>query len=514
MLPRVRSILPRSFTLFFVSLLSIIGILFILHTSHSASPPRFLHPSSSSVVPASSHSATTTTPSKSSLQSDNATAISDPFAYVFYATSNPYFCSALIAAASLRRLGTTHPIILITSPNIRSLALETAKSQNIILVPLEPPKIPYSEHISYYEDVLLKLLSFSLHHHFPYLKRIIVLDSDQLVLKSLDHLFELPSVDVAAPSAYWTAPVDVEKTPGVTSALMVVETKEEVWKLVESGMKEGRMREGMYDMDVVNREFAVREMVLPGRYCTLNSHWEAWDLPAWWTLSGKLEHVKHKLGTPLRDRRKKRGGGMSQTKREEENDESNDPEKEEEEEEEEKSEDQLEELWHAVEVLHFTAVGKPWDVEVVEAGQTSRHEFRRNRHRRRQSASDTSSAPDFEDPYTAKLPSSTSYLFTVNGDTKIDVHARLIDAFRIWHKEAARICKPFWTFADGDVKTPEEKEKEREEWEKKLEEMEKKKAEWEAKKAEEKKKEEGGAKDEESIQTKVEEGVKAGSSFN
>src|SRR5690606_11671900 len=125
---------------------------------------------------------------------------------------------------------------------------------------------------------------FRLHRILPHLKRIIVLDSDQLILRNLDPLFELPPVDVAAPVAYWLGDKGLKSVPGVTSTLMLVQPNDETWGIVERGMR--NMKTGMYDMDVVNKVFASRTMVLPGRFCTLNSHWEAGDLPAWFTESG------------------------------------------------------------------------------------------------------------------------------------------------------------------------------------------------------------------------------------
>lgn len=447
----------------------------------------------------------------------------DPYAYVFYATEENYLCSALVAATHLRRLNAQHPIIVLVSPNISVVALEAVPPLNITIVQDKPPEIPYANAIPYYSDVLLKLRAFRLHRILPHLKRIIVLDSDQLILRNLDPLFELPPVDVAAPVAYWLGDEGLKSVPGVTSTLMLVQPNDETWGIVERGMQ--NMTAGMYDMDVVNKVFASRTMVLPGRFCTLNSHWEAGDLPAWFAESGEFEVVDGK--------ERKKWWGVDAEKGDDD-DEVDDMEMHNGDEQEDKKEktkevDRLEKLWDTVEVLHFTAVGKPWTVEVVEPDPEpsenitspverglnhKAREARRERKRRakrtsrrrsvkRQPTSTTATtSPELDTPLISSIqsespepdadmdveidteitpnpisPKDTSiptiptttpidtidaadtstlpppppptpimmkniaYLIDRHGDSKMDVHPRLVDAFRIWKRDAKVVCK-------------------------------------------------------------------------
>lgn len=237
-------------------------------------------------------------------------------AYVFYATANTYACSALVNAHRLRNeLNSSTPVVLIAGPDVNASTLRTiaASPINITIVhDTAPPLGPNS--VDYYAQVLLKLRAFRLHHVLPDLRRIVVLDSDQLVRKNLDHLFALPAADVAAPLMYWGG--EGGRGPaGVTTALMVATLSEPLWAIVDGALRVVRADE--YDMDIVNRVLHRRLMVLPGRYCTLNSHWEACDTPGWF----KGTHT-----TPNA------------------------------------SDADLAALDAQAEVLHFTALGKPWDV--------------------------------------------------------------------------------------------------------------------------------------------------------
>ncbi|KAF8536981.1 alphaN-acetylglucosamine transferase, partial [Trichophaea hybrida] len=232
-------------------------------------------------------------------------------AYVFYATSNPYACSALVNAHRLRNfLKSKIPIIFLLGPGVNVPAIDaiTASNIGITVVRDNAPALPTGS-MEYYEEVLLKLRAFRLHHVYPALERVIVMDSDQLVRKNLDHLFRLPAVDVAAPLLYWGEGM------GVTTALMVVRLREELWGIVNNAMK--HMTNGEYDMDLINKVLGKRLMVLPGRYCTLNSHWEAGDTPGW------FKGIKTSANA---------------------------------------TSEELVELYDQVEVLHFTAMGKPWNV--------------------------------------------------------------------------------------------------------------------------------------------------------
>lgn len=114
-----------------------------------------------------------------------------------------------------------------------------------------------------------------MHHIDPSLRRVIVLDSDQLILKPLDHLFHMDdlNVDLAAPRAYWIA----KET--FSTAFMVITLSNRVWRKVEQALENIRINQ--YDMDIANEVFGDEVLMLPGSFVALNSHWEDWNLPRW-----------------------------------------------------------------------------------------------------------------------------------------------------------------------------------------------------------------------------------------
>lgn len=115
-----------------------------------------------------------------------------------------------------------------------------------------------------------------MHHIDPNLKKVIVLDADQLILKPLDHLFhinEALSVDLVAPRAYW-----IDKQT-FSTAFMVISLSDRVWRKVQTAIE--KIRIDQYDMDIANEVFGEEVLMLPGSFVALNSHWEDWNLPRW-----------------------------------------------------------------------------------------------------------------------------------------------------------------------------------------------------------------------------------------
>lgn len=199
------------------------------------------------------------------------------FGYVLYATSDLYACSALVNVHRLRYLfHTKHPVYLLASSGVSEVYKERFRDlYNVTVIDHQPP--PLAEHSSpYYRDVLLKLVSFNLLNWAPQLLRILVLDSDQIILKPLDGAFARypPDVEVAAPHAYW-----LPNDPIATSAMIMVSLSTRLWGRMNSSLT--NITRDMYDMDLINSMFKGEMMLLPGNYVTLNSHWETNELPVW-----------------------------------------------------------------------------------------------------------------------------------------------------------------------------------------------------------------------------------------
>ena len=236
-------------------------------------------------------------------------------AYVFYATQDTYACSVLINLFSLRYLfHTNHRVIVLISEDISSNYKEAFADIGATVLVRAPPPL-HRDSIKYYQGCLLKLLAFQLFDLDPPLERVIVMDSDQLILKDLDPAFDLPLGGILAPKAYW---IDNET---YSSTLMEFHPSHGLWKDVEEALQQ--VPADTYDMDIANHIFRDSLQELPPTYGTLNSHWEDNNVPLW-MMSGEGQTTTLDV------------------------------------------DDHLRELFSRVHVAHFTAVGKPWMYDVAE----------------------------------------------------------------------------------------------------------------------------------------------------
>jgi len=185
----------------------------------------------------------------------------NPYAYVFYATEEHYACSALINIKILQSTNGTHAkdYVLVHTPAVSDHMLQQFHA---LSVKTDPVASIHSKGNGYYADVLTKMYIFNMTRY----RRVIFLDSDMLVLKNLDHLFDLPRVDIAAPRAYWLA------QPSVTSLLLVVEPSSRVMSRISRYIDHPAV--DMFDMDIINREFINESLILPNDYGRLNSEWD------------------------------------------------------------------------------------------------------------------------------------------------------------------------------------------------------------------------------------------------
>ena len=200
---------------------------------------------------------------------------SDGFAYVFYATSDAYACSALVNIHRLHHVfNVTIPVHVLASSGVSvpyMVALQASNASDHI--EQTPPLMGGVG--GYYQDCLLKLLAFKIHTIDPSLRRVLAFDSDQLIMKNLDHLFAgLPDVDLAAPRAYWLA------KDFLASTFLMINLSDRLWQTVKVALETVNMNK--FDMDIINDLLGDTVMMLSGEFVTLNSHWEDWGLPKWY----------------------------------------------------------------------------------------------------------------------------------------------------------------------------------------------------------------------------------------
>jgi alpha-N-acetylglucosamine transferase len=101
-------------------------------------------------------------------------------------------------------------------------------------------------------DSYTKLLAFKQTHY----SRLVMIDSDSLLLGSLDELFFVPQAPAVMPRAYWLS------KPTMSSHVMVITPSAEAFQRVEKIM-ERKAGKGFYDMEIMNSLFGDTCEVLP-----------------------------------------------------------------------------------------------------------------------------------------------------------------------------------------------------------------------------------------------------------
>ncbi|KAK4192993.1 nucleotide-diphospho-sugar transferase [Podospora australis] len=192
------------------------------------------------------------------------------FAYVQYATNEIYLCNALINFARLKECSTKHDLALIypekwDDEKVRKetrlyklMRIIRAKYPGIKLYPSEVLWTPKGD--STWADSLTKLHAFALTEY----SRVLVFDSDTLVLNNMDRYFLAPRAAVAVPRAYWMNEHGRNASfhdQVLGSHVMLVEPNTHQYQRV---VEEARVS-GDFDMEVVNHLFKDSAMILPHR---------------------------------------------------------------------------------------------------------------------------------------------------------------------------------------------------------------------------------------------------------
>ncbi|RDW72359.1 Glycosyltransferase family 8 protein [Aspergillus mulundensis] len=187
------------------------------------------------------------------------------FAYVQYATDLDYLCNAMINFARLDRFATHFNQVLIhpeawnepgSSPEQTFLRNIQKHHPRVHLHPV--PTLSTSTGDPTWSKSLTKFHAFALTAY----TRVLVFDSDALVLNNMDHTFLSPLAPVAVPRAYWlTDPKSSIKDQMLASHVMLIEPNTGTFNRIMVQAKES----GAFDMEVLNALFADSAMVLPHR---------------------------------------------------------------------------------------------------------------------------------------------------------------------------------------------------------------------------------------------------------
>ncbi|CAI7588514.1 unnamed protein product [Penicillium palitans] len=199
------------------------------------------------------------------------------FAYTQYATNEVYMCNCLMVFEALHRLGSKADRVLFYPEEwdlvvedeydrVSQLLLEAKHRYNVVLIPIkiegiQDPAVSGSR--ASWDTSTAKLMAFGEHEY----DRVIHLDSDVLLLQTMDELFFLPPTTAAMPRAYWLLPDKM-----LSSLMVVIEPSlreylalTEVTTLAQNGQVDMNLTDHRYDMELLNRRYGDSAMVLPHR---------------------------------------------------------------------------------------------------------------------------------------------------------------------------------------------------------------------------------------------------------
>ncbi|KAI3397224.1 hypothetical protein diail_11103 [Diaporthe ilicicola] len=186
----------------------------------------------------------------------------DEYAYSLYATDAENLCNAVMIFDDLQQYGSKAGRLLLYADTLDMNDGETregrllAKARDELGVNTQPVKVLHQESAAYsgpnWADSYTKLLAFNQTQY----SRIIAMDSDSLLLGSLDELFFVPPAAAVMPRAYWLG------TATMSSHIMVLTPSADAFHRVQD-IIERRAGLGFYDMEIMNKLFAGTCEVIP-----------------------------------------------------------------------------------------------------------------------------------------------------------------------------------------------------------------------------------------------------------
>jgi hypothetical protein len=194
------------------------------------------------------------------------------YAYVLFASSDTHACAVMTLVKRLKSFTDSRPVdYRVTVSKAVSKGMINRLSSAGIVVDLRTDiSIVRNQ---YFANAMLKLESFSMVQY----RRVIHLDADVWVMKSLDHLFDLPSVTLAAPVANW------ENEFCISGAMLVIQPSTKEWDKIKEksveyasvGKTEMNLLNELYEHKINRGSYFLRILpnilVLPCRYMILST---------------------------------------------------------------------------------------------------------------------------------------------------------------------------------------------------------------------------------------------------
>ncbi|RDA88635.1 hypothetical protein CP532_5841 [Ophiocordyceps camponoti-leonardi (nom. inval.)] len=187
------------------------------------------------------------------------------FAYTQYVTNSEYLCNSVMLFEILHRLGSKADRVMMypsgmVSPTARvadtddeRLLIKARDDYGVRLVPITIQHRNSADNT--WADSYTKLLAFNQTQY----NRVLSLDSDAVIMQTMDELFLLPPCPVAMPRAYWLYP---EKKI-LSSQLMLVQPSSTEFQRITEKISGAKSND--YDMEIVNDLYQDSAMILPHR---------------------------------------------------------------------------------------------------------------------------------------------------------------------------------------------------------------------------------------------------------
>ncbi|KAF5023389.1 hypothetical protein F66182_4546 [Fusarium sp. NRRL 66182] len=189
------------------------------------------------------------------------------FAYVQYVTDEDYLCNSVMAFETLHRLDSRADRLMMYPSEMMSPDADSAntKAQQLLIkardeynVKLQPIQVQHKEGDDLtWADSFTKLLAFNQTQY----DRVLSLDSDGMVLQSMDELFLLPPCPVAMPRAYWLQ--EEKGSKFLSSQVMVIQPSADEFERILEAMD--KINSNDYDMEIVNNLYLDSALILPHR---------------------------------------------------------------------------------------------------------------------------------------------------------------------------------------------------------------------------------------------------------
>ncbi|KAI4163224.1 MAG: hypothetical protein LQ342_003157 [Letrouitia transgressa] len=206
------------------------------------------------------------------------------YAYILPVTSTAYLCNAVMLFESLSRLGSRADRVLIypqewdteiSDPADRDSQL-LVKARSWYGVKIVPADIAImrdrfhgdeedeeDDEEAWSNELKAKFMAWGQTDY----DRIIILDSDVLMRRHLDELFQLPKTQVAMIRAYWELP----KKRILSPLLLVVEPSQAEYQRLTATTRADYGQRGESETDILNRFYGDSAMVLPHQQYGLSS---------------------------------------------------------------------------------------------------------------------------------------------------------------------------------------------------------------------------------------------------